>query len=154
MSDATLVIRRVNGMRVTSSIAVPAPPPSGPDRIAALDGLRGVAILLVLLHNDGGVSGGLTNLALKLYASLATAPGWWAVQLFFALSGFLITRILLRPQTGSLPHDLGTFYARRMLRIFPLYYAVLAFCMLAGRRDLMLWYFTYTYNLKLYLLGD
>jgi peptidoglycan/LPS O-acetylase OafA/YrhL len=157
MSDATLVIRRVNGMSVASSVAVPAPPPpSGPDRIAALDGLRGMAILLVLLHNDGGVSGGLTNLALKLYASLVTAPGWWGVQLFFALSGFLITRILLESK-GARGY-FSRFYMRRALRIFPLYYVAVALVFFAvphttalepitetGTRS-SFWYWTYLAN--------
>src|SRR5262245_12392004 len=67
---------------------------SEPTRIAPLDGLRGVAILLVLLHNSGTVSGELSSLGLKLWASVVN-PGWVGVQLFFALSGFLITRILL-----------------------------------------------------------
>jgi peptidoglycan/LPS O-acetylase OafA/YrhL len=73
----------------------------------ALDGLRGVAILLVVLfHNFGFIN----------YFFF----GWLGVDLFFVLSGFLITDILLK--TFNRPDYLRNFYARRILRIFPLYY--------------------------------
>lgn len=76
----------------------------------ALDGLRGIAILLVvLLHNFGFMN----------YFFF----GWLGVDLFFVLSGFLITQILV--DTVGRPHYLRNFYVRRMLRIFPLYYLLL-----------------------------
>jgi len=71
--------------------------------IRAIDGLRGIAILLVLLHHFG-----------------LFQPGWAGVDIFFVISGFLITGILLR--TKNSPHYFGHFYARRALRILPLYY--------------------------------
>jgi peptidoglycan/LPS O-acetylase OafA/YrhL len=76
----------------------------------ALDGLRGIAIILVLLyHNFGFVT--------------YFKSGWVGVDLFFVLSGFLITEILLR--TKGSPFFLRSFYMRRFLRIFPLYYLCL-----------------------------
>lgn len=89
--------------------------------IPALDGLRGMAILLVLIHNAGHFgahpSGGFWVTA------LIAAIGWVGVQLFFVLSGFLITMKLLETQSAS--NYFPVFFGRRVLRIFPLYYAAL-----------------------------
>jgi peptidoglycan/LPS O-acetylase OafA/YrhL len=82
---------------------------SAPARIAGLDGVRGVAIALVVLFHMNWL-----------------ACGWIGVQLFFVLSGFLITRILLASRERPLGEYLRTFYGRRALRIFPLYYLYLA----------------------------
>lgn len=93
-------------------------------RLPALDGLRAVAIVLVIMHNAGPVQGGFDGIGLRLWAVLSNA-GWVGVQLFFALSGFLITRILLRGKGER--GWLRSFYVRRLLRIVPLYYAFLLF---------------------------
>ena len=80
-----------------------------------LDGLRGLAILMVvLLHNFD-----FTNYFFF---------GWLGVDLFFVLSGFLITDILLN--TIHTSHFLRNFYIRRILRIFPIYYLTLFICLL------------------------
>ena len=73
----------------------------------ALDGLRGVAILLVVFYHNFGF------IPLFNY-------GWLGVDLFFVLSGFLITDILL--QSKDTKNYFRNFYVRRILRIFPLYY--------------------------------
>lgn len=89
----------------------------------ALDGIRGLAILLVLAHNlellddAQGFFGHWLETALDV--------GWIGVQLFFVLSGFLITRGLIASR--ETPDYYRNFYMRRVLRIFPLYYAVLVF---------------------------
>jgi peptidoglycan/LPS O-acetylase OafA/YrhL len=89
-----------------------------PTRLHQLDGLRGVAILLVILHNQS-----------PMYPSLHLEPlfanGWMGVDLFFVLSGFLITGILV--DTKHSEGYLKNFYARRCLRIWPLYYSLLFF---------------------------
>jgi peptidoglycan/LPS O-acetylase OafA/YrhL len=90
--------------------------------IPQLDGVRGVAILLVMLHHFTVIRDAPT-----LYRF--TESGRFGVDLFFVLSGFLITGILL--DSKGKRNALGHFYARRTLRIFPLYYALVAFCFLA-----------------------
>lgn len=88
---------------------------------AVLDGLRGVAILAVMLyHFSGGYKG--SNTLLRLWSLIADA-GWMGVDLFFVLSGFLITGILYDSTLSE--HRSKNFYARRALRIFPLFYGVL-----------------------------
>ena len=91
-----------------------------PERIAALDGVRGIAILLVLVMHSLyiGPLFGLDVMA-HPYARVASL-GWSGVDVFFVLSGFLITGILVRSK--GRPHYFRNFYARRSLRIFPLYY--------------------------------
>lgn len=92
--------------------------------LPALDGVRGIAVSLVLLRhlfvrnpfaNDSFAVSVVTRLL---------ATGWVGVDLFFVLSGFLITGILYDTQQTS--HFFRNFYMRRILRIFPLYYGVLA----------------------------
>jgi peptidoglycan/LPS O-acetylase OafA/YrhL len=84
-------------------------------KIPQLDGVRGVAILLVLAHNLHGFY--------SLPFSLLTTYGWMGVDLFFVLSGFLITGILLDSKPSNA--FFRDFYARRCLRIWPLYYSLL-----------------------------
>lgn len=88
-----------------------------------LDGLRGIAILWVILHNAALDNIGHSQSLLMDFLVLFGDSGWVGVQLFFVLSGFLITGILLNARHASNPFR--TFYARRTLRIFPVYYAFL-----------------------------
>ena len=94
-------------------------------RLLELDGIRGIAISAVFLfhsapfirdHNETHVGNFVLNNIFDL--------GWAGVDLFFLLSGFLITSILL--DTKNARGYFQNFYARRVLRIFPLYYLLLA----------------------------
>src|ERR1041384_4014757 len=81
--------------------------------IPELDRLRGIAILMVMVHRFWPRTG--TGIMAD-----AAGAGWIGVDLFFVISGFLITGILL--DTKDEPGYFKNFYARRVLRIFPLYY--------------------------------
>jgi peptidoglycan/LPS O-acetylase OafA/YrhL len=97
-------------------------------RIPALDGLRGIAILAVFFrHYAGGLEKTATTPALHVLGMLFNF-GWTGVDLFFVLSGFLITGILY--DTEKKPGYYKNFYARRVLRIFPPYYllAIIYLC--------------------------
>jgi len=130
--------------------------------LAGLDGVRGLAILMVMaVHfvGDAPASGPLQKLVVK-----AASYGLLGVDLFFVLSGFLITGLLL--DAKGQPHYFRNFYARRTLRIFPLYYSVLAVLFLllpalvtpspllevARRHQAWLW--TYTSNFYIALTSS
>jgi peptidoglycan/LPS O-acetylase OafA/YrhL len=86
-----------------------------------LDALRGVAILDVMLfHFGGGYKG--SNPSLRICSAVVDS-GWMGVDLFFVLSGFLITGILF--DTACTENRARNFYTRRALRIFPVFYGVL-----------------------------
>lgn len=108
---------------ITASSPAGSPPGSVlvERRLTSLDGWRGVAILLVFVRHYF-LTTQVHSRLIEGTASLASA-GWIGVDLFFVLSGFLITGILL--DTRGHRHYFRNFYARRTLRIFPLYYGVL-----------------------------
>ena len=88
-----------------------------------LDGLRGLAILLVMAYHFCLTLAGFQTHQVGFPLQLAQS-GWMGVDLFFVLSGFLITNILVETRSG--PHYFKNFLARRFLRIWPLYYLNLA----------------------------
>jgi peptidoglycan/LPS O-acetylase OafA/YrhL len=106
----------------TPASSVEGHPPAR-QHLPVLDGLRGVAILLVLLTHAVALPLEPATTGLDTWAHAITRVGWTGVDLFFVLSGFLITGILL--DTRDEPRRWTRFYARRSLRIFPLYYGVL-----------------------------
>ncbi len=90
-----------------------------------LDGLRGLAILMVMAyHIFNAATGRLIDSQIFITSLNKIARlGWAGVDIFFVLSGFLITSILLNTQ--NTPHYFKNFYARRILRIPPLYFLVI-----------------------------
>ncbi|HET8870890.1 MAG TPA: acyltransferase [Aquabacterium sp.] len=98
-------------------------PPERGDYLPALDGVRALAVLMVVPHNLRLMVEPHDAATHVLDAILDR--GWIGVDLFFVLSGFLITRILL--QTRTAPNYYSGFYWRRTLRIWPLYYVALLF---------------------------
>ena len=94
------------------------------ERFDELDGMRGFATILVIsYHIFKRADYFTTNAILHFFTSL-TLYGWYALDTFYVLSGFLIAMILLR--TKGETHYYKNFYVRRSLRVFPLYYFTLA----------------------------
>lgn len=116
-----------------------------------LDTLRAIAVGLVIVHHY------------EVADAFGGDTGRIGVQIFFVLSGFLITSILLRcretierGEQGPLI-TLRQFYVRRTLRIFPLYYLLLLIAVLANIppvREAFGWYATYTSNIRTALTGE
>jgi peptidoglycan/LPS O-acetylase OafA/YrhL len=102
-------------------------------RIEQLDGLRAIAFLLVFLNH-----------------SIQLPMAWIGVDLFFVLSGFLITGILLDTRERPFGRYIGQFYRRRVQRILPPYLLVLAlviaFVPPPGWHDIWWQYFTFSQN--------
>lgn len=115
--------------------------------IPALDGVRAIAVLLVVWSHFPYVAGSAVSLSIwKVGQALRT--GYVGVDLFFVLSGFLITRILLNEmkRTGTISYR--NFFIKRVLRIFPIYYlcvAVFALCF-AWNGELLFSLLSYTFN--------
>jgi peptidoglycan/LPS O-acetylase OafA/YrhL len=85
----------------------------GARRFSSFDGVRGIAAVAVVLFHFGG-------------PSFAWASGWLGVHVFFVLSGFLITTLTLREEESNGRISLRNFYVRRIFRIWPAYFLVLA----------------------------
>ena len=122
MKDQSTILREQPALtRPKTDLWQPARPQA---RIAELDGLRGIAILLVVAFHYIGTQ--LTNnthpIARALYQ--VTSLGWVGVDLFFVLSGFLIGGILISQKSSK--NYFSTFYMRRLVRIVPNYFLLLS----------------------------
>lgn len=125
----------------------------------ALDGLRGIAIIAVLLYHFGV---GLTFVGFEANALIRVMMmGWAGVDLFFVLSGFLITGILYDAKGD--PHYFRNFYMRRSLRIFPIYFLCIGLMFIAvqilpplnnDQQDGFIYPLTFTTNLAVAFTAD
>ena len=84
-------------------------------KLDSIQGLRALAVLLVIAYHYG----------------LPVKNGFIGVDVFFVISGFVITQSLLRNNTGSKLQDLGNFYIKRIARLFPAFFVVFLFTMAA-----------------------
>ena len=147
------------------TLPTPNRPASG-KHVPELDGVRGIAIGGVMALHFVCNMVVTPHSLIERAASKATSYGVWGVDLFFVLSGFLITGILYDAKGGA--HYFRSFYVRRTLRIFPLYYGVLLVLMvlipasvlsahapaLLEARDAQLWLWSYLSNVYLAIKGD
>ena len=128
--------------------------------LPALDGVRAIAIIMVVVYHSVNGLPGMTfaqNVVMRL-----ASQGWLGVDLFFILSGFLITGILMDARESA--HALRNFYVRRVLRIVPVYVLFVMFSLwLAGPigtsspdevaqlHQTQVWYWTYSLNILIAL---
>jgi len=126
MQTSPKPIREVECDRHTRGISGPMSPlpiSGNSSRVPVLDGVRGVASIMVLIyHLVPNIISAPPGSSLA-YIQRILSVGRTGVDLFFVLSGFLIAGILLDARES--PHYFQTFYIRRICRIFPLYYALL-----------------------------
>jgi peptidoglycan/LPS O-acetylase OafA/YrhL len=131
-------------------------------RLPPLDGIRGFAVLAVMAYHF--VHGMSRAHPIDAAVFDAASYGWVGVDLFFALSGFLITGVLLDSKDDA--RYFRRFYLRRAVRIFPLYYGFLflffvvapnvvgrSSWILDSERPYRLWYWTYAANVSQELRG-
>jgi len=120
ISDSSITTLVLNGQDSGKAPGPESAPANSSGRIPELDGLRGCAILLVILcHYVGNAQHAQLGAWPHRFLSAFTA-GWSGVDLFFVLSGFLIGGILLDVRMA--PHYFRAFYMRRVYRILPIYY--------------------------------
>ena len=118
------------------------------DHLLSLDGLRGIAVLLVLWgHTPPELLGKINQLL-----NHVLQPGSFGVDVFFVLSGFLITRILLADR--GKPKALKNFLIRRFLRIFPIYYLVILVLLFIAPGEYLVYSFFYISNYYFAIVGD
>lgn len=93
-----------------------------PGRIPELDGWRGISMLLVILHHSMYFAFPAVADSSRLFSHFFHHIGELGVQIFFVISGFVITRLLIAEEREQGSVSLKGFYTRRLFRILPVYY--------------------------------
>jgi peptidoglycan/LPS O-acetylase OafA/YrhL len=109
-----------------------------------IDGLRFIAIFFVLIAH------------FLFFVEDALHLAWYGVDLFFCISGFLITGILIKDSNESIGRRIYNFFGRRFLRIFPIYYLTIGILFLLGFPQIhnyLIYFLTYTYNHAEFIYG-
>ena len=114
-----------------------SPPSEDRQYIASLTGLRGVAAMMVFIYHYSALNPGIRlDLSIPLVGSILQFPlglGGSGVDIFFVLSGFLLTLPFARSALGAAPKPaLARYFKRRFLRVFPAYYAQLFLILIVG----------------------
>ncbi|MGH9443114.1 MAG: acyltransferase family protein [Thermoanaerobaculia bacterium] len=145
----------MNGGALTRDESLASAPVSSTRRVhlPALDGLRGVGILVVMITHFSRVNASDASVSAGLRSAVDVST--FALPMFFVLSGFLITGILLEAREKS--HYFRNFFIRRALRILPLYYGVLAVLFILrpswgralGGTSSPIWLWTYVANIEM-----
>jgi len=150
---------------VTASLPTTHTPEATFDqRIRALDGIRGLALIQVLLIHFAILNEVPETTVVDKVVGQVWDAGWIAMDSFFVLSGFLITGILYEAKSAKIRHYFRNFYVRRSLRIFPAHYVyllalliLLPFIMPEEKRAIEAirqdwwWFATYLGNIRLVL---
>ncbi|TDX01809.1 acyltransferase family protein [Dinghuibacter silviterrae] len=103
-------------------------------QLPSLNGLRAISIMIVLLYHQLGYN---FNIEQSLLYYLPIFNGQFGVTVFFVISGFLITYLMLREEQDGGSISLKDFYIRRVLRIFPAYYFLLLVYYFLQRLDIL-----------------
>src|SRR3954468_9560868 len=97
------------------------------EKFPAFDGFRGIGVVVVVFsHCPEVLESSVYNAFWKL--NQLSRVGYVALDIFFVISGFFITRLLLRERAKTGHISMKNFYARRVLRIFPIYYLAVFIC--------------------------
>jgi peptidoglycan/LPS O-acetylase OafA/YrhL len=116
------------------------------ERIKHLDSIRFLAFFVIYIKHQIAANGQDPGIVLHY---LGDAAGWY----FLVLSGYLITKSLLKDKSGNFWGDCQKFYQRRVLRIFPIYFAVLTVLFCLHVLPMPLLFYTFTYNFHIFKSG-
>jgi peptidoglycan/LPS O-acetylase OafA/YrhL len=116
------------------------------ERIKHLDSLRFIAFFIIYIKHQIAALGQDPGILLHY---LGDAAGWY----FLVLSGYLITKSMLKDRGDDFWADCRKFYLRRVLRIFPIYFAIMTVLLCLHALPTPLLFYTFTYNFEIFRTG-